>query len=228
MKSHEMPIVDYMDRPEEMRKYAGICTANGFSVPANGARSLCESMAGGNGDVFRAMWSIWNFENSFDDLIDQRGIEEKIKLAAMAALHDAIVEALNGAIADPAPAYMRFLHVCAHLERRTNWSRARKNLAANALLKFFQMLRGNPFIRSNADQMKAMLVQALLRCLSGDLMAISPDPRKRALAPAVRCGDVDLFLHMIYLARGFAAATTWCGKLGYDLPDGPPSNEGNN
>jgi hypothetical protein len=210
-------ITDYMDRPEELRKYAGICEANGFAVPPNGARGLCVLMANGDSNVFKLMWSTWNFENAFDDLIDQEGIEENVKLCAMAALHDAIVEVLN---ISQGAAYSRLLQVCAHLERRTKWHQSRKTMAYCAIQQFFVELASNPFARSNAEQLKAMLVQAILRCLSGDLMARSEDPRKRELAPAVRCGDVDLFMHMIYLARGFAAASAWCGKLGYDLPDG--------
>ena len=95
------------------------------------------------------------------------------------------------------------------------------------MLQFFVMLASNEFIRANALQIRAMMVQTMLRCLSGDLLATSEDPRKRALAPAVRCGDVDLFMHMIYLARGFAAASAWCGKLGYDAPDGESPGEKN-
>jgi hypothetical protein len=211
-----------MDRPEELAKYAGICRANGFQAPEDGARQLCRQMAGDDEDVFNAIWLTWNFENAFDDLIDQDGIEDEIKLCAMAALHDALVETLDHG---HGAAHLRFLQACAHLERRTHWSTARKNLAAAAIQRFFVMLESNPFIRTNAAQIKAMMVQTMLRCLTGDLMARSEDPRKRALAPAVRCGDVDLFMHMIYLARGFAAASVWCGKLGYDTADGPAGHQ---
>lgn len=213
----------YMDRPEELAKYDALCQANGFSAPAGGQRGLCRLMSDGNEHVFEAIWTTWNFEHAFDDLIDEPGIEERVKLTALASLHDAIVETLGDR---HGLAYQRFLQVCAHLERRAQWDAQRRSLAAAAILNFFVMLEGNPFVRSNAEQVKAMMVQTMLRCLSGDLLAASEDPRKRALAPAVRCGDVDLFMHMIYLARGFAAATAWCGKLGYDIAD-PATKEKN-
>lgn len=206
----------YMERAEETEKYSAVCEANGFQLPKDGARGLCDAMAGGERDVFDAMWQTWNFEHAFDDLIDQPGIEENLKLCAMAALHDAVVEAIG---AGRGAAHLRFLQVCAHLERRTGWNAERKSLASGAVLQFFVMLESNAFVQSNAVQIKAMMVQTMLRCLSGDLLAASADTRKRALAPVVRCGDVDLFMHMIYLARGFAAASAWCGKLGYDTPD---------
>ena len=53
----------------------------------------------------------------------------------------------------------------------------------------------------------------------GDTMAASVDPIKRQLAPAVRCGDVDVIFHLVYLARGWAALRE-CSKFReYDLGD---------
>lgn len=209
-------MIYYMERPDELKKYAAVCNANGFAAPADGARGLCRLMADGDEEVFDAMWVTWNFEHAFDDLIDLPGIEERTRLTAMAALHDAIVETMS---AESGLAYRRLLQVCAHLERRSGWDATRKSLACSAVFTFFVMLQGNGFVRKNCEQIKGMLVQTMLRCVSGDILAASDDRRKQALAPAVRCGDVDLFMHMIYLARGFAAATAWCGKLGYDIPD---------
>jgi hypothetical protein len=203
----------YMDRPEETAKYAAICRANGCPVPENGARSLCEAMAAGDPDVFDVIWKIWNFENAFDDLIDETGIDGDTKIVAIAALHDVVI-AVNDM-----DLMRNFLAAWRFLEVRTRWSKQRRILAATARNQFFGMLHLNPFARAHAQQLRAMLVQTMLRCISGDVMAKSGDARKIALAPAVRCGDVDLFMHIIYLARGFGAASVWCGKLGYDLPD---------
>lgn len=214
---------DYMDRPEEVAKYAGICQANGFNVPKDGARGLCESMAAGDETVFEVIWTIWNFENAFDDLIDETGISAELKVTAVAILHEAIEEVLAPPFEGKLKKLLELWHF---LEDRTHWSKARRILAATARNRFFGMLRLNPFAVKHAHQLRAMLVQTMLRCISGDVMAASPDARKRALAPAVRCGDVDLFMHIIYLARGFAAATAWCGTLGYDLPDFNPGMSG--
>jgi hypothetical protein len=209
----------YMDRPEELAKHAAICKANGCHVPADGARSLCEAMAGGDPDVFDVMWKIWNFEHAFDDLIDETGIDDDTKVVAIAALHDVTMAVTDTCL------MKKFLQAWRFLEERSHWSKQRRILAATARNQFFGMLHLNPFARAHAQQLKAMLAQTMLRCISGDVMAKSGDARKRALAPAVRCGDVDLFMHIIYLARGFAAASVWCGKLGYDLPDPLPATK---
>ena len=201
----------YMDRPEELVKYAAICKANGYTSPANGARGLCDAMAAGDANVFDVIWKIWNFENAFDDLIDETGIDDDTKVVAIATLHDAVIMASHTCLE-----LAKFVEVWRFLEQRTTWSKQRRILAATARNHFFSMLHVNPFARAHAQQLKAMLVQTMLRCISGDVMAKSANERSRLLAPAVRCGDVDLFMHIIYLARGFAAASAWCGKLGYD------------
>lgn len=208
-----MSFPNYMDRSEELTKYAAICRANGFTPPSNGSRGQFEMIADGDADLFDAMWKTWNFEHAFDDLLDEGGFSEDQKIAAIAALAGAVEELFYDPMLDK---FLNFSELWDAMLRRMNWDPNRRHLANVAQLQFWGMLRFNPFVRKHPKEIATMLVQTMLRCISGDVMERSEDPRKRALAPAVRCGDVDLFMHMIYLARGFAAASAWCGKLGYD------------
>jgi hypothetical protein len=95
----------------------------------------------------------------------------------------------------------------------------RKEQAMKALHDFVVTLLLNPFVRDHAHELRAVFVQAIARSLDGDRMATDEDAAVRALAPAVRCGDVDVILQIAYLAGGYSALRTW-GKLReYDQPD---------
>lgn len=80
--------------------------------------------------------------------------------------------------------------------------------------KFWWAWATNPFIQEHRDQIKALYISCINRWLDGDLME---NPEQAAV---VRCGDLDVLLHMVYLARGFAAMRECSLQFRrYDLPD---------
>lgn len=216
-----MRIEYYMTRPEELAKHAELCRAKGEPVDPLGALTYLHEMAGTNDDVFNVMWSFWNFEHAWDDLLDESAFGPEVKLAAMQALHDAVVFALlpgnewnvGAECADP------FWKAWTLLVDHCGWSELRKELAEKARQAFFCDLWRNPFVRQHRHELRALFVQAMLRGIAGDEMAASAKAERRALAPAVRCGDVDVMIHLVYLARGWVAACEWSSRRDYDLPD---------
>jgi hypothetical protein len=115
--------------------------------------------------------------------------------------------------------FWNFAHVFDDLVDEGTWPMERKEQAMKALHDFVVTLLLNPFVRDHAHELRAVFVQAIARSLDGDRMATDEDAAVRALAPAVRCGDVDVILQIAYLAGGYSALRTW-GKLReYDQPD---------
>ena len=110
-----------------------------------------------------------------------------------------------------------FAHAWDDLIDGSDWDSARKEQAFKALHDFVQDLLLNPFVVANARSMQAMLTMALTRCLDGDRMEASEDASERALAPAVRCADVDVLMHMVYLAKGWSGLREWSKLRKYDV-----------
>jgi hypothetical protein len=167
------------------------------------------------------MWSFYNFGHAFDDLLDESGGNAEQIEAVMTGLHDAVVYALvregQGYNLEP---------LLLNMAAAARWEYEQTELMMQAAAQFFADLYTNPFIRKHRQEFRGIFVQAMTRCLDGDDMARSEDAFKRQLAPAVRCGDVDALLHMVYLARGWAALRA-CGKFReYDLPDETQAKEG--
>ena len=219
----------YMLRKEELAKHAELCRRKGEPDTGTGALPIFEMLAGGDLDVFAAMWAFWNFEHAWDDLLDETGLLASHREAAMESLHEAVCQCLTG----PALANIEaktvlptgFRNGWKWLLDKTGWSKERKILAATARNEFFAVLLSNPFVRRHAPEIRGMLVMCMVRCLDGDEMAASDKPERRLLAPAVRCGDVDLMLHLVYLARGWAAVRALSGLRDYDLPDERPARK---
>lgn len=93
----------------------------------------------------------------------------------------------------------------------------RKEATFKALHDFVQDLLLNPFVRQNAQGLLAMFTMALTRCLDGDEMEKSQDAAVKAVAPAVRCGDVDVLMHMVYLAGGWPLLRKFSPMRMYDV-----------
>lgn len=212
-----MSLTDYMDRAEEVAKYDQLCRVNGEPATGKGSRAAIEVMAGGDADLFALMWGIWNFEHAFDDLLDESSMDADMKELALTALHDEVVAHTGETV--PARNGAAFKSVWLGLMRQSGWQLDRQAQAATARDAFFGLLRFNPIACQYRRELRTLLVQCLIRCHAGDLMAASDNPARRALAPAVRCGDVDLFMHLIYLVRGWAAALTWSALRDYDVDE---------
>ncbi len=82
-----------------------------------------------------------------------------------------------------------------------HWKMEKKELMHRALAEFVSNLLTNPFLFHNADSIDALLVSAIGRQIDGDLLKQRGESEE--LQRAVRCGDVDLVLHLARLAGGW-------------------------
>ena len=74
-------IKDYMDREEEIVKQPD-------------AKKMFQQIAGQRPEVFRALWSFWNFEHVFDDLLDESTWSSERKEQAYKAMAEFVCELL--------------------------------------------------------------------------------------------------------------------------------------
>lgn len=75
--------------------------------------------------------------------------------------------------------------------------------AVRTLVQFIATLSFNAFYEEHKESLFPMIVMMANRSLDGDEWARSEDPAKRSAASVVRCGDVDLFLHVAFLTGGW-------------------------
>jgi len=110
----------------------------------------------------------------------------------------------------------------------SGWPPEKKLLALKALQNFVVALLENPFYVKNADAFKALFVTAIARNIAGDQFAASKDAQERAMAPAIRCADIDIFTYFAHLAGGWEFAQLMNSKHKlriYDKPDAGPEKE---
>ena len=88
--------------------------------------------------------------------------------------------------------------------------------ASSELCRFIEQMTLNKFYRDNASGLLALLVSALNRWQMGDEMAKSSDSKQIIMARAVRCGDVDLYLHVAYLTGGWEHMRSMSALMGFD------------
>ena len=125
-------------------------------------------------------------------------------------------------------AFWNFEHVFDDLIDNCGWSADNKFLALKALEQFTVALLENPYYVKNADAFKALFVTAISRNIAGDQFAGSKDAQERAMAPAIRCADIDIFLYFAHLAGGWEFAQVMNSKHKlrmYDTPDPVPAKE---
>lgn len=207
----------YMTRPEEIAKHAELCRRNGEEAPELGSYTVIEAMAGGSPGLFEALWSFWDFEHAVDDLIDGSGWSPDMIEAALLALYEEVLRKLGFPterkhVSDWTKTF------CALLTG-AQWEKTRRALAMEAEWKFFTALRENPLYRDNPGDFRALFAQCIFRVLDGDAMAGSGDARKAALAPAVKCGDLEVMFHLVLLAHGWGRARQVSCLRDYDQPD---------
>ena len=93
--------------------------------------------------------------------------------------------------------------------------------AIKALVDFITECALNPWWLAHRERLHALLVSGALRWVDGDKWAGSADPRKQALAPAIRCADTDLLIFAAYLCRNgdFTATLNVPDLRTYDTPN---------
>ncbi len=75
--------------------------------------------------------------------------------------------------------------------------------AARALAKFVTALSVNPFYVRNVHSLYPLIISACNRWVDGDLLDAADNLRSKTHSEVVRCGDVDVFLHVAYLTGGW-------------------------
>lgn len=115
--------------------------------------------------------------------------------------------------------FWNFGHAWDDLVDESKWDDSRKELAWRALLEFVADLLTNPVYRDHAHGWSAMFASAVARNLDGDEMARSVNRDRAALAPAVRCADVDILVHFAYLAGGWEMMRSIGRRRDYDTPE---------
>jgi hypothetical protein len=81
--------------------------------------------------------------------------------------------------------------------------------AAKALARFVTALSMNPFYLQNAQSLYPLIISACIRWVDGDILDKSSDHRQRIHSEVVRCGDIDLFLHVALLTGGWDHMKRW-------------------
>ena len=75
--------------------------------------------------------------------------------------------------------------------------------AAHELARFVEQMACNAFFRQHSASLTALMVSAINRWITGEQMNKNEKASVRTMARAVRCGDVDLYLHVAYLIGGW-------------------------
>ena len=92
-------------------------------------------------------------------------------------------------------------HVWDDLIDESNWSLEKKEQAYKALEMFTSNLLLNPFVHAHNAELRALLTSAIARQIGGDHIATVPAQRQHA--PATRCADIDIFVHIAGLHLGW-------------------------
>lgn len=88
--------------------------------------------------------------------------------------------------------------------------------AAAELTCFVVQMSLNPFYLRYSTGLVSLLVSAINRWMMGDELARSTDNEARIMGRAVRCGDVDLYLHVAYLTGGWEHMRAMSALVQYD------------
>lgn len=197
-----------MARPAELVKQPDAVTS---------FREISSAAGNEQENVFHALWSFWNFEHAFDDILDS-GIfpqDEREKLLHQCA--DYLHSCLKSPGVPDAVLWFKVNYVEAL--NKTGWSRDDRALAIKAFDDFTGNLISNPFYQAHAEQHLAIFEMMIFRVIAGDEMAASVDQDRQKLAPAVRCGDIDFLVHVAKLAGGWPLARKITSLRDYDKPD---------
>lgn len=73
---------------------------------------------------------------------------------------------------------------------------------AGSLVSFVIAMTANPFYTRNSATLLPLIISACNRWVDGDDLATKDDASK-IRAEVVRCGDIDIYLHVAYLTGGW-------------------------
>ena len=98
-------------------------------------------------------------------------------------------------------AFWNFSHVFDDLVDNSGWADEKKEQAWKALNDFQRNLLSNPFARQHSEDLRTLFTSAIARQIGGDHIALVE--KKKQHAPAVRCADVDIMVHIAGLHTGW-------------------------
>jgi hypothetical protein len=90
------------------------------------------------------------------------------------------------------------------------------DMGVREFMKFFTMISFNPFFLKHKEQLFALITQVCTRWLDGDEWERSEDRIKRIVSHVVRCGDIDLYMHVAFLTGGWDHMRNLKGLRVYD------------
>lgn len=206
-----MKVEHYMARPAELEKHQGVVEM--FQTIAQ-ASDLPEQQR----NIFLALWSFWNFEHAFDDVLDAGNLVEAERIELLRECSEFIHAALltpeaNGAVIAFKTRYLAALAKSGLPD---------EELAAQAFDDFTGNLWLNPVYTEFAASHRAMFDMMIFRAIAGDEMAGSLIEARRVLSPAVRCGDLDFIVHVAQIAGGWDFARKMSSLRDYDQRDAEP------
>jgi len=76
-------------------------------------------------------------------------------------------------------------------------------MGVRAFVKFLTMITFNPFWERNKETLFSFIMMVCTRWLDGDEWERSDDKIKRIVSHVVRCGDIDLYMHVALLTGGW-------------------------
>ena len=175
--------------------------------------------AAGEGDqgnhVFWALFSAWDFEHAFDDILDSGKICAVEKECLLKNCHHFIHATLTPHVDLGQVAMFRAQFIVAAQSAGMEGDHAA--LALKALDGFTENLLRNPFYRTHLESHRTIFDMMILRCIAGDEMEASPEAKRKQLAPAVRCADIDFMVNVALLAGGWPLARKLTCLRDYDV-----------
>lgn len=110
-----------------------------------------------------------------------------------------------------------FTHVMDDLVDNSGWSEEKKEQSWKAMEGFITDLLLNPFVLAHNHQLRALFTSAIVSNIGGDAML--KDPKRKHLSAAARCRDVDVFVHIAGLHRGWDFMVDMSKRRDYDTDE---------
>lgn len=98
-------------------------------------------------------------------------------------------------------AFWHFSHAFDDLVDNSGWQDEKKEQAWKALNDLQRHLLSNPFVRRHTEDIRTLFTSAIARQIGGDHLSLVEG--KKVHAPAVKCADVDILVHIAGLHSGW-------------------------
>lgn len=109
-------------------------------------------------------------------------------------------------------AFWSFSQAFDDLMDESKWDDEKKQQGWKALRDFTNQLLLSRFVNDHRFELKALFESAIVRTITADTVM-----KDHPLAPAVRCGDVDILVHIAGLAHGWDKMIEVSNQRDYDV-----------